>query len=318
MSYQTSQQFLKLTAPEKNIIEPLLKLSMVKNENTALSPADVQALIPAVEKLGMALLIRAALSNQQLNSLCKHPCLNNIWNEKWRNCGLNPSNALGQALNPSRPIHEYKPQPTLHTFDLLKGIFIYSQYKHHLNASEEKPRTYAPAYLQFAAHLGYFPALSGLCKQEFTKKSHSQALFYASKAAELYWTPGFFLLGVITYNIANQAKSEPLYKEALLHLIMAEKLRPHSEAMINNAYQGKSVEEMLVEAGLSNLTEAKKQLASLADLSMSWVTSVLYPDASEKVTKILNSLPPITVLAVEHQEQPESGGMEQPTSQGVP
>lgn len=295
MAYQTLQKFLKLADSEKAALGPLLKLSAVLDEKSDLSTEKEAILVNAIEKTDMALLIRAALGNAKLNSLCRHPSLNDIWDEKWRLCGLNPTELTGHPRDPTRPIHEYTPQPTIHTFELLKGIFVYGQYKHHVSAREEKPKTYAGAYLRLAAYLGYFPALSGLCKQALAKntaESLQQAGFYALKAAELYWTPGYFLLAITTYNLANRGSNELLYKEALLCLIMAEKLRPGSEAMINNAYQGKSVEAMLKEAKLDKITETKQLLASLADLEMSWVTSVLYGQATLAVNKILSTVPP--------------------------
>lgn len=286
MAYQTLQQFLKLTTAEKIYLKPLLELSRALEQGT-LSSQEQTALASEIEKIDFALLIRAALGNPKLNTLCKHPSLNAIWNEKWRLCGLNPLRT-GEPAQAGRPIHEYKPQSTLHTFELLKGIFVYGQYKHHLKAEEEINRAYAPPYLQLAAYLGYFPALSGLCKQALAQNSLDHALFYASKAAELYWTPGYFLLAITTYTLAKRDKNESFYQTALLQLIIAEKLMPHAEAMINNAYQGKSVATALAEAGLSDLIALKQELARLAGLSMPWVTTTLYKQAAQEANKIVD------------------------------
>lgn len=285
MPYQTLQQFLKLTTAEKISLKPLLELSEAL-EQGGLSSQEQVALANEIEKIDFALLIRAALGNPKLNTLCKHPSLNDIWNEKWRLCGLNPPRT-GEPPQAGKPIHEYKPQSTLHTFELLKGIFVYGQYKRHLKAEEDTVRAYAPPYLQLAGYLGYFPALSGLCKQALAKKSLKDALHYALKAAELYWTPGYFLLAITTYTLAMQDNNESFYQTALLQLIIAEKLMPHADDMINNAYQGKSVARALVEAGLTDLIGLKQELARLAGVSMSWVTTTLYKQATQEVNKIV-------------------------------
>ncbi|HHF7347784.1 TPA: DUF5630 domain-containing protein [Legionella feeleii] len=286
MPYQTLQEFLKLKTAEKISLKPLLELSEAL-EQGGLSSQEQVALASEIEKIDFALLIRAALGNPKLNTLCKHPSLNDIWNEKWRLCGLNPPRT-GEPPQAGKPIHEYKPQSTLHTFELLKGIFVYGQYKRHLKAEESIFRAYAPSYLQLAAYLGYFPALGGLCKQALAQNSLNNALFYASKAAELYWTPGYFLLAITTYTLARQDHNESFYQTALLQLIIAEKLMPHAENMINNAYQGKSVATALAEAGLSDLIELKQELARLAGLSMPWVTTTLYKQAEKEAKKIVD------------------------------
>ncbi|WP_019218100.1 DUF5630 domain-containing protein [Legionella tunisiensis] len=291
MPYQTLQQFLELTPDEKACLKPLLELSTVLEQRSLSTQEEITLAseIEKIEQIDLALLVSAALGNPRLNTLCKHPSLDDFWNELWRLCGLNPSKN-GQIPKTTKPIHEYKPQSTLHTFELLKGLCVYGQYKKHLKAERDIHRSYAPAYLQLAAYLGYFPALSGLCKQALARKSMKDALYYASRAAELYWTPGYFLLAITTYTLANQERNAFLYKEALFQLIIAEKLIPHSEAMINNAYQGKSVETALAEIGLSNMSELQSDLAHVADLPLYWVTTVLYKQAEQAVNRLTEAV----------------------------
>lgn len=62
---------------------------------------------------------------------------------------------------------------------------------------------------------------------------------------------------------------------------------PYAEDMINNAYQGKSVARALAEAGLTDLIGLKQELARLAGVSMPWVTTTLYKQATQEVNKIV-------------------------------
>lgn len=271
-------EFVKLNQEELMTLYPVLVLIEQQQQSKAATEAYTAVLVNLIKNIDLGVLIRATFTYPKLDAFCKLPVLIPFWNERWRlsSRGHNPDKKDDAPAS----THEYKPQVTLHTFELLKGIYIYAQYK--FNNASEVPlyRSYAPAYLKCAAQLGYFPALNALYLDAFQSNKLNQALIYATRLAELYWTPGYLLLCLIHYQAEN-------YQEALLNLLVAEKLMPFSGPMINNAYQGDSVESILRGAGLKDLTTAKHFLAELSHLPISYVTSSLYKQAKEIADKIL-------------------------------
>lgn len=234
-----------------------------------------------ISNIDLGLLIRAALTDPEIDKICKHPAVNALWEERWRKCGRNPREAA--AIN-SLPIVEYKPQQTLHTFDLLKSIFIYSKYKTILKNNKNN----AMDYLKLAAQLGHFAALNILTTTYMEKSENlNEALTYAQTAAHLYWTPGYLLLTAFFYNQGQ-------YQEALLSLMIAEKLLPYSDNMITNAYQGKNlltiISPWMSELKVSNWNEVKLALAECANLPAHFVTNVLDAKATKQVNEILASV----------------------------
>lgn len=261
-----------------NALHPLMRDRML-SANSAID-ADHLLLSEEIGKVDLGLLIKSAINNPIFDELLHNPALDPYWNERWRKSGRNPEEKAD--MNQSS-IHEYKPQSTLHTFELLKGAFIYSQYFQLITKDKEL----AESYLQLAAQLRNYTALSVLYRRHFKEPEvQGKALFCAQVAAESYWTPGYILLALLSYQQGN-------YQDALLHLIIAEKLIPYSENMLNNAYQGKSLDDvvrpLLDTLKARSITDVKIQLAQLAKLPTYFVTQSLYSQAHTKVKALLDS-----------------------------
>lgn len=232
-----------------------------------------------VESMDLGLLVRASAADSEIDLICKHPALNHNWDERWRKCGSNPQEKA--KLN-NLPIVEYKPQSTIHTFDLLKGIYFYGQYIKNKNNP-----VLAQEYLELAAQLGHFASLNVLTKENMKDSNNLViAVVYAQMAAQLYWTPGYLLLSAFYFE-------QEFYKEALLNLMIAEKLISHSENMINNAYQGRDfttmINKIMNELNVSTLNEAKLKLARLGGLPIHFITNILDKEASRQVKELLKT-----------------------------
>ncbi|KTD41333.1 DUF5630 domain-containing protein [Legionella parisiensis] len=275
-------EFVKLSKEELIALNPILALIEQQQQDKVETEAYTAVLVNIIKNIDLGVLIRATFTYPKLDDFCKLPVLTPFWNERWRLSGRGHNPIDEEDINDDEPAkpHEYKPQVTLPTFDLLKGIYIYVQYKFNNTSENSRYRSYAHAYLKCAAQLGYFPALNAMYLDAFQAGKLDQALIYALRLAELYWTPGYLLLCLINYQADN-------YQEALLNLLVAEKLLPFSGAMINNAYQGDSIESILRGAGLNDLTTAKHFLAELSHLPMSYVTSSLYKQAKKITDNIL-------------------------------
>jgi tetratricopeptide (TPR) repeat protein len=232
------------------------------------------------KKMDLGLLIKAALIDPAVDALCKHPDLNAVWNERWRLCGRNPNGPETQA----EPIHGNTPQSTIETFDLLKGVYIYGKY---VTISKKDPEGYAHDYLNLAASLGNFASLNTLFTQCMQNHDHwDKALLHATKAAQLYRTPGYLMLAVLHYQSGS-------FKEALLNLLIAVKLIPHSESMMNNAYHGNDftsmVKPLMIKLEVESWPGVIGKLATLAQLDMCFVTGTLWKKASQTVAEIIAS-----------------------------
>jgi Family of unknown function (DUF5630) len=267
---------LSLSDEQNAQIDKLRSLSKTNNQQNQGAKIAVDTITKMIEKTDLALLIKASTIYPEIDTLCKMNELTSHWDKQWRDCGLNTPKELKKNPNPL-PFHEYKPQPTIPTFDLLKGIFFYGQYK--LNRNGDK-KDLANDFLKLAAHLGYFAALSALVKKAIEDKDGISAYNYATKTAQLYWTPGYLLLAVVNYSFKN-------YSESLLNVIVAQKLHAFSKDMLINAYQGKTMDDILRAAGFGNLTNAIHHLAELAEIPMHVVTSRLYSQANNIVKDIL-------------------------------
>lgn len=190
------------------------------------------------------LLIKLSLRDSDIDSLCKLPILNSYWKNIWRQCGQN--SCENAELN-QLPIHENECQTTIHTFDLLKGISLYAEYLNILNINRDDTVN-ANVFLAAAAKLNFYPALATASKQlaELSIKKNDitiahEAITLACKAAKSYWSAGYLLLGVLYLKLANL--NPDFYLQGLEALLVAKKLEPHSAAMLNNAFQGKSLAE---------------------------------------------------------------------------
>jgi hypothetical protein len=172
----------------------------------------------------------------------------------------------------------------VHSFDLIKSLFIYANYKKNLYSTNVLNLKLAGDLLKIAASLGSFAALNPIClSNSYEFFTPMDCFSYAKKAAQLYLTPGYLILAMLCYKKEN-------YLDSLKYLILAEKLVPYSAVFINNAYRGKTVDG-IVAASFGSWTEGIIKLASLADLPLSYVTGELYSSMDRKKESIIASLP---------------------------
>ncbi len=143
------------------------------------------------------------------------------------------------------------------SFNLLKGLFIYEEYRRLINSEtmSEQLINEAEKYLFLSTAQGCFFAMNALCSNgfkllssKFDEELVQGILLCAHRAAELHWTPGYLLL-------ANVYKELVKYKDELIlerfdlplnayhALSVAQSLEELSSSMLNNAYQGKSITE---------------------------------------------------------------------------
>ena len=259
------------------------------NSPSLFSEAETKTAIDYLNTVNLAPLIKYALILPEVDSFCKYPPFNELWDTRWHAC----TNAYDASLLSSKELGDvsvdfkYKPQPTLHSFELLKGIFIYANYKIRVASGVEEDKNKANNFLILSAHLGFFAALNTLCKLELVSpsKDTSISLRWAQKAAELYLTPGYLLLAVIYYKQKN-------YLEALHSLILAKELLPYSRVFINNAYHGIPIEHVIARA-FNSWEYGITTLAALADISIANVTEFIYPRIHQAAENIINDLPAI-------------------------
>lgn len=251
------EKFLTLTTSELEIKKNLLAALALKNSSTeSEQKTDLKNLIL---KLDTATIIKLAICEPAIQHLCKNPIFNGHWENLWRQCGMNPSELA--HIN-KKPIRELTPIPTISCFDLLKGFFIYQGYRKLIkeNPMSEIIFLQAKEYLEYSASFGCFQALNVLCMEGLkileTQKDITIAqsvLFNGMQAARLHWTPGYFLLSniyrefILHKDLFSEKNSSfthtTLALQAFISVLIAHKLESYSASMLNNAYQGKSLQE---------------------------------------------------------------------------
>lgn len=107
------------------------------------------------------------------------------------------------------------------------------------------------AFLQRSADLKCFRAFDELLRRgltsfagsQFISSNPSALLQPALQAAAQHWTPGYLLLFDAYYHLAKRTNNHFYYHEALVALLVAEKLSPLpvSEAASHNAYAGQGL-----------------------------------------------------------------------------
>jgi|GEM_PF-7095208 len=168
-------------------------------------PEKATQLIDILAKKGLTAIVKKSIMDPEFDNLCKSNLLNPFWESE-----------PGKKLNIS-------PQKTVDRFDLLKGHVLYQ-------ASKKGKDYIRKGFFQEAINAGNFTALGEVARQQST-----DSLKAATTAANLYGTPGYLLLTSLHWNNKN-------YQAALLSLITAEKLEPHSEASMKNV--GKKLNEI--------------------------------------------------------------------------
>ncbi|WP_454782339.1 DUF5630 domain-containing protein [Legionella sp. WA2022007384] len=208
-----------------------------------------------IEQADQEELFKLAINNPEIDAICKAPELKSHWEEMWRLCGVNPKE---NALVNLKPVHEYQPMSTVSScFDLLKGLYLYENYRKIFNDMEHTKEFYddVEEFLATSGLYGCFFALNALCKggldllhYEFDEKIAEKVIFYAELAAKYYLSAGYLLLANV-YQELLKHQNEPnfigrnLSLQAFQAMGVAKRLEQYSAPMLNNAYQGKTLNE---------------------------------------------------------------------------
>ncbi|CAM3127623.1 Uncharacterised protein [Legionella steigerwaltii] len=251
-------KFLELNAQEKN--QQIKILSLKKR----LDPIFFNQVI---KNLDHELLFKLALTNPEIDKICKSPELKSHWEDVWRLCGVNPKEHAEQN---GKPIHEYQAMCTVPScFDLLKGLYLYEIYRTTFKDKKHTNEFYQDAeeYLAASGLNGCFFALNVLCQgglnlleQEFDEEIARKTILYAQVAAKYYLSAGYLLLGN-TYQELLRYQNQSILVGLNLRLLsfqalsVAKRLEQYSDPMLNNAYQGKTLSEAS-NGQISNLSQA--------------------------------------------------------------
>ncbi|STY29283.1 Uncharacterised protein [Legionella wadsworthii] len=262
-------KFLELTPHEK------MKEIKILNLTKKFDPAFINKII---KNMDLELLLKLAISNPDIDNLCKSSDLESYWMDIWRQCGLNPQEKAEVNHN---PIHEYQLICTVPScFDLIKGLYLYESYRKLFKDKEHTSEYYKDVeeYLAASGLYGCFLALNALCKgglvlleQNFDEDICNKIIFYAQVAAKFYWSPGYSLLANIYQELIkyqHEAALEGLNLRLLSFQAMsvANIIEIHSAPMMNNAYQGKKLSEAS-DGQIQNFSQALMRLQHHLSLS---------------------------------------------------
>ncbi|KTD34024.1 DUF5630 domain-containing protein [Legionella israelensis] len=238
-------QFLTLSETEKLKEQKILKLKEV------LKP---ECFYNAIVRYDTEVLLKLAIVNPEIDALCRSPELDDYWQELWRQAGENPSKKESGSQVATQ---EYLPMSTVSCLDLLKGLYLYEAYQSLLEKEEMTEQLIEDAkdYLYSSAEHGCFFALNALCvnglallKSRFDPDIASRVIYYANLAAKYYLSAGYLLLGnvcceLLLYEEEDIFRGMNLRFMSFNALVVAKMLQDISMPMINNAYQGKTLEE---------------------------------------------------------------------------
>ena len=263
--------FLKLS--QSCIMKNRLFISLFEeyeNGENGLKPV----LIAQIKKTDPVFLIRYALINRMFDDFCKEAGLVGHWQMIWMLCGIN--RCLDPILPKELTKDGYLLSHLMSCFDLIKGEFLYWQYK--IESTGENPDD-AQDYLMLSAELSCFKSMEIFCfkKLQLIQKSFSRSeadflLDIARKCAENHWTPGYLLLANVSIQLASIMKKkdvgfftqasmiQDLYVTALGALHFAETLAVFSKSQIHNAYDGRSIAEKYQGTALTNLASVRERL----------------------------------------------------------
>ncbi len=262
MPHKSLDEVLVFTSLETEILETVRRIGAV---------CTSAELVEYLKNADLSLILRFSIKYPDVDSICKRSSLNKMWDEI-----LQRSSFLS---------FECKPQPTIHSLDLLKGLLLYAGYKRRSVSEDSQDKQMSIKFLELSADLGCFVALNQVCQLELKKAEPNRILVFNSalRAASLYLTAGYLLLAACNYLLK-------LPREALECLILAEKLIPHSEVYTYNAYFGKPIDE-IIKHSFGNLTKGKVALSKLADIPPPEVVGILYPAMEAQKLSILSALP---------------------------
>ncbi|WP_454783704.1 DUF5630 domain-containing protein [Legionella sp. WA2024007413] len=254
------------------------------------------------------LLFKLAMNNPEIDAICKAPELKSHWEDMWRLCGVNPKE--NASIN-SEAVHEYQPMPTISScFDLLKGLYLYENFKKIFKDMEHTQELYdnAEEFLAASGLYGCFFALNALCKgglellhYKFDEKIAEKIIFYAQLAAKYYLSAGYLLLAnvyqeLLQYQNETNLVGWNLSLLAFQAMSVAKRLEQYSIPMLNNAYQGKTLEEAS-NGQITSFSQALNRLQrflTLSPLDLEVATGAAIAEASaiKRTYKLEESLIP--------------------------
>ncbi|WP_058535204.1 DUF5630 domain-containing protein [Legionella saoudiensis] len=245
-------RFYQLSKPDEVYKKELYQTWEKSNKEK--NPRLIEALI---EEYDTEVLFKLAFADPEFDALCKSPNLEPHWVNLWRLCGTNPRE---EAEENHKPIQEYSPMFTVSScFELLKGYYLYQAYLSLIEEAgdelSEAELEEAKKLLMAAADCGSFFAMNALCREGLLrlKKSFNTdvallVLHYAELAAELYLSPGYLLLGSVCQELIryqNNSNWTPIQftQLAFKSYAIAKYIEPISGPMLNNAFQGQTLEQ---------------------------------------------------------------------------
>ncbi len=256
---QKQYKYLSLSDSENRFYISLLdKFKRINSTADSYSLCQFLNFIKEQSRTKLGILIKLAIHHPWLRKICSHRDMKEHWNQRWIQYGANPENSAKIAHDSSRPSHNYTPQITIPTFDLLMGIYCYSAYKATKKPSQQLTIE-AETYIRLAGIFGCGHALRDLM-DIYINKITTQADTVTTEdililqeigeqLAKLYFAPGYHALSIIYQAIAvvipNIIDDDPshaqflkreYYHNATSALITANALLPYSDAMINNLY----------------------------------------------------------------------------------
>lgn len=263
-------KWLTLSQKELVALKPLLFLKNKYEKNSSLTQDEEIKLKKIITQLDPHLFIKHAISDSIANEFYHLTILDELWDQKWIACSQidNAGNLLLSST------FSYQKQPSLPSFDLLKGSYLYAKYLIYNVRETNHAGHIARDYLFLAAEIGIFAAINLMFKQCLDAPDKSLSFFYAQRAAKLYLTPGYLLLAILYCHCDN-------YKEALNCFLLAYKLLPESQILINNAYRGESIDN-IISPIFKNWANGIQLLAEQAKIPLSDVTG--YIDNTLKIT----------------------------------
>ena len=231
-----------------------------------------------VEQADQEVLFKLAMNNPEIDALCKAPELESHWEDMWRLCGVNPKE---NALLNHEPVHEYQPMPTVPScFELLKGLYLYENYRKIFKDMEHTQEFYneVEEFLATSGLYGCFFSLNALCKggldllhYKFDEKIAEKVIFYAELAAKYYLSAGYLLLAnvyqeLLKYQNETNLIGRNLSLQAFQAMSVAKRLEQYSAPMLNNAYQGKTLNEAS-NGQITSFSQALSRLQQYLSLS---------------------------------------------------
>lgn len=289
-------EFLFLNQDEKTHQKTILKFIL---ENTDISEDTVKF----ITEMDEGILLKLAIIDNEIDQFLQAHDFQVFWDGLWRQCGA----SLSELILDTNAVQEYVPLVTISSLELLKGFYIYQAYLGLIKNETMTPELFSTVldYLKLSANLGCFFALNVLCieglallKTNPNAALANEILAYAKSAADLYWTPGYLLLANVYQELSlysslmfpkgqdEQVNKKYFFQQASIALTMAQLLEDHSQPMINNAYQGKTLWQASDEQ-LKSWVHAKMRLEHLSNgLLKTLEFDKALSEAKQKVSQI--------------------------------